>query len=118
MLISYTEFASEIEYEQLTSPKTPAQFSMALPQLSSERSLIHYKKNMYNRLNNQEEDKEEDDVTYYSSPIGSSLDGHTGHSADEVSIDTPLRKAPAGTAKGHRLRRLLGKPSAERNASF
>lgn len=50
------------------------------------------------------------DDDYFPSPIGSSLIGHTGHSADDLFRQNPARRV-ATTASDHRLRRFTRLPS-------
>ncbi|KAI0526075.1 hypothetical protein F5B22DRAFT_267748 [Xylaria bambusicola] len=112
----HIEFSSE--EEQIAKSKLPTELTVARVRNRNNHRMTERKNtnknNMYNipdGAQDEERNNEEDDVVKYdSSPIGSSLLGHTGHSMDDLDVrNTPPPPAlpDRPVTDGSRLRRGL-----------
>jgi DnaJ-class molecular chaperone len=106
LLIVRVEFSSEkqrrersAELNNATEPFIPSCVAVL-----SDRQ----KNNVYDQ---QDDGHDDTNADYFTSPVGSSLIGHTGHSADDLFGNKPARGV-ATTANDHRPRRFGWLPSA------
>ncbi|KAI0545722.1 hypothetical protein F4679DRAFT_588182 [Xylaria curta] len=109
--IERIEFSSEEEQQNSARLKTLPDSSIAYHE---RQETIKLPPTLRNIMDNQPEHGPDDDndVDCPSSPIGSSLVGHTGHSVDGLENHTSAQEGPATTVDGHRLRRFVWLPSA------
>ncbi|KAI0969997.1 hypothetical protein F4678DRAFT_144805 [Xylaria arbuscula] len=98
------EFSSELEQQQeLGKLSSPTDLTIVHAKHANIRTTELATRPNNNLYDESEIGQDEDDVDcYFTSPVGSSLIGHTGHSADELVLSTPTR-----TATGHRLRSFM-----------
>lgn len=108
------EFSSEKERQQRSATsKTSTSLTVAYPERFGNRIAKLpdcQKNNKYNKNGGEHDDDSEND--YFLSPIGSSLIGHTGHSADDLLRDTSTRGGLAALRNRHGLRRTKWLSSA------
>ncbi|KAI3331903.1 hypothetical protein HD806DRAFT_478652 [Xylariaceae sp. AK1471] len=107
------EFSSEIDQHQKSATLHSPTDLIAHPEHSSGGSKPEpphpRKNNLYNQIHDGQDD--DNDVDFFPSPVGSSLVGHTGHSADDLVIrSTRAQDNSATITSGHRRRRLKRLP--------
>jgi len=109
LLTALVEFSSEIERQLKTeAPHTPAKpMSVHSNHLTGDAgSNLKFSTPRKNELYDHTDNKEnsggihDEEIGYSPSTIGSSLVGHTGHSADELVL-YPNAQKPAATGSGH-----------------
>ncbi|KAI1744289.1 hypothetical protein F4680DRAFT_444318 [Xylaria scruposa] len=109
--IERIEFSSEEERQNSARLKTLT--DSAITYHEHQDHMVELPPTQRNNMDTQPENGQDDDndVDCPSSPIGSSLVGHTGHSVDGLENHTSAQEGPTTTINSHRLRRFLWPPS-------